>query len=320
MQYRSLGKSGLKVSALSLGGWLTFGRIVTDDKLSRRIIARAYEGGVNFFDIADVYATGASETAMGRVLADFARHTLVISSKVFWPMSDDVNDKGLSRKHIMESIDKSLKRIGTDYLDMYFCHRYDEETPLEETVRAMDDLVHQGKILYWGTSEWTHKQIQQAVDFCEKHNLYKPQVEQPEYNLLQRKEFEDEIAPVAQKNGLGLVIWSPLASGLLSGKYDDGIPEDTRVANVDWIKDDLYTEDRLDKIRQMKPIADGLGLSRADLALAWCLRHPAVSSVITGATKVEQVEANLKTLDVSIDDGTLKQLDDIFGKSSLGMN
>ncbi len=312
MNYRSLGKSGLKVSEISLGGWLTFGRIVKDHKLARQIITKAYDNGVNFFDIADVYARGESERVMGKVLSDLPRHTLVISSKVYWPMSDDVNDKGLSRKHIMESIDKSLQRIGTDYLDMYFCHRWDEETPLEETVRAMDDLIHRGKILYWGTSEWTHAQIQQACDFAGQHNLYKPQVEQPEYNVLERREFEKEIAPTAQKNGMGLVTWSPLASGLLTGKYDDGIPADSRIAGVDWLKEEVYKEEALAKVRKLKPIADGLGVSRAELALAWCLRHPAISSVISGATKVEQLEANLKARELKLDEGTLKQIDAIF--------
>ncbi len=215
MEYRRLGNSGLKVSALSLGGWTTFGGSVLDQEITRQIIVKAYESGINFFDIADIYARGEAEKMMGAVLQEFPRHTLVISSKVFWPMSDDVNDRGLSRKHIMESIDKSLERIGADYLDLYFCHRYDPETPLEETVRAMDDLVRQGKILYWGTSEWSGAQIAEAVGLARRYNLYPPQVEQPQYNLLHRR-IEKEIIPVTSPNGMGLVTWSPLASGLLT--------------------------------------------------------------------------------------------------------
>ena len=213
MEYRRLGNAGMKVSAISLGGWTTFGESLTDSGLARDIITKAYDSGINFFDIADVYANGASEELMGSVLRDFPRHTLVISSKVYWPMSDDVNDRGLSRKHIMESVEKSLKRIGTDYLDIYFCHRFDEDTPLEETVRALDDLIHQGKILYWGTSVWKSGQLQETLNLCEKYNLYKPQVEQPQYNMLTRKYVEGDTLPFTEPNGIGLVVWSPLAQG-----------------------------------------------------------------------------------------------------------
>jgi len=296
MNYRSLGRSGTRVSELGLGGWLTFGRSIQDTKTARQIIVRAYESGINFYDIADVYSAGESEKLMGKVLAEFPRHTLIISSKCFWPMSDDVNDRGLSRKHIMESVNASLRRIGTSYLDLYFCHRWDDETPLEETIRAMDDLVHQGKILYWGTSEWSGEQIQQAVDFCEAHNLYKPQVEQPQYNLFERRRLETDVMPAAHKNGIGLVTWSPLASGLLTGKYDQGMVKGTRLDEVNWLKEDLYKEEAVDRVRQLKQIADDAGLSRAELALAWCLRQPDVSSVITGASRVEQVDHNLKAL------------------------
>lgn len=312
MNYRSVGRSGLKVSALGLGGWLTFGRMVQDQKIARKIIAKAYESGVNFFDIADVYARGESEKAMGRVLGEFPRHTLVISTKLYWPMSDDINDRGLSRKHIIESIDRSLARIGTDYIDIYFCHRPDPETPLEETSRAMDDLIHRGKILYWGTSEWPTDLIQQAVDFCEKHNLYKPQVEQPEYNLLARRRFEKEIMPRAQKLGMGLVTWSPLASGMLSGKYDGGVPKGTRFAEIESLKNEIYSDAYIEKVRKFKTMADGLGVGRAQLALAWCLRQTAISSVITGATKPEQLEDNLKAAEISLTADTLRQIDAIF--------
>jgi voltage-dependent potassium channel beta subunit len=312
MNYRRLGNSGLKVSELSLGGWTTFGNLVKDQQVTREIIIKAYESGINFFDIADIYAHGESERMMGKVLAEFPRHTLVISSKVFWPMSDDINDRGLSRKHIMESIDKSLKRIGTDYLDMYFCHRWDEETPVEETVRAMDDLIHQGKVLYWGTSEWSADQIQQAVDVARQYNLYPPQVEQPQYNLLVRRRFEQEIMPKAQQLGMGLVTWSPLASGLLTGKYDNAVPEDSRLAQIDWLRESVLKEERLEKVRRFKPLADELGVSRSELAIAWVLRQPAVSSVITGATRVEQLESNLRAANLKLDDEILARLDAIF--------
>ncbi len=314
MEYRRLGNCGLKVSALSLGGWTTYGDLVKDRQTVRDIIIRAYDAGINFFDIADIYARGEAERMMGEVLRLFPRHTLVISSKVFWPMSDDVNDRGLSRKHIMESIDKSLQRIGTDYLDMYFCHRYDEETPVEETVRAMDDLIHQGKVLYWGTSEWTAAQIQEALDICDKHGLYRPQVEQPQYNMLVRERVEQEILPLTEAEGMGLVIWSPLASGVLTGKYDDAIPEDSRLARIDWLREAILERDEnpLPKVRALKPIAEKLGITRAQLALAWTLRQPGVSSAITGATRLSQLEDNLKALDVTLTEDVLAEIDAVL--------
>ncbi len=311
MKYRRLGQAGLKVSELSLGGWTTFGESLTDQQLARDIITHAYESGINFFDIADVYAAGASEKMMGAVLKDFPRHTLVISSKLFWPMSDDVNDRGLSRKHVMESIDKSLQRIGTDYLDIYFCHRYDEETPLEETVRAMDDLIHQGKILYWGTSEWSGAQIQAALDLCDRYNLYKPQVEQPHYNMLHRDRVENDILPVTEPNGMGLVVWSPLASGVLTGKYDDALPDDSRLARFDWLRSDLYRDEVIGTVRRLKPIADELGVTRAQLAIAWTLRQPGVSSAITGATRPDQLDETLKAIEIELDDETLRRIEDV---------
>jgi len=312
MKYRRLGQAGLKVSELSLGGWTTFGESLTDRQLTRDIITHAYESGINFFDIADIYAKGVSEEMMGAVLKDFPRHTLVISSKLYWPMSDEVNDRGLSRKHVMESIDKSLQRIGTDYLDIYFCHRYDEETPLEETVRAMDDLIHQGKILYWGTSEWSGAQIQAALDLCERYNLYKPQVEQPHYNMLHRDRVESEILPVTEPNGIGLVVWSPLASGVLTGKYDDAVPDDSRLARFDWLRSSHYREEVIETVRRLKPIADALGVTRAQLAIAWTLRQPGVSSAITGATRPQQLDDTLKAIEIELDDETLRRIDDVI--------
>lgn len=311
MQYRRLGHAGLKVSALSLGGWLTFGGSVRDMQVTRDIIVKAYDNGVNFFDIADIYAKGESERFMGQALRVFPRHTLVISSKVFWPMSEDINDRGLSRKHIMESIDKSLQRIGTDYLDMYFCHRYDPDTPLLETMRAMDDLVHQGKVLYWGTSEWSAAQIQDAQDLAEKYGLVPPSVEQPQYHLLTRAKMESEIIPKVVERGMGIVSWSPLASGLLTGKYDEGIPEGTRMAANEWLRSRM-TEEVIGRVKRMKAIADGLSVSRAELAIAWVLANPAVSSVITGATRVEQLDANLKAMQIRVTDEIKAELESLF--------
>ncbi|RMH72650.1 MAG: aldo/keto reductase [Gemmatimonadetes bacterium] len=312
MQYHHLGQCGTRVSQLSLGGWTTFGGSVKEHKLIKTILHAAFDAGVNFYDIADIYAKGESERAMGKVLRDFPRHELVISSKVYFPMSEDVNDRGLSRKHIMESIDKSLARIGTDYLDIYFCHRPDPHTPIEETVRAMDDLVHQGKILYWGASEWTGAQLECAHGIADKRNLYAPQVEQPQYSLLARYKFEKDLLPVVRSRGMGTVIWSPLASGVLTGKYDSGIPEDSRLARMDWLRDRLYQEDILSPVRQMKTIADELGCSRAQLALAWALAQEGVSSVIMGATKLEQLQENLGALAVNLSEEIRARLNTLF--------
>jgi aryl-alcohol dehydrogenase-like predicted oxidoreductase len=214
----------------------------------------------------------------------------------------------------MESIDKSLQRIGTDYLDMYFCHRFDDETPVEETCRAMDDLIHQGKVLYWGTSEWSAAQIQEALDVCERYNLYKPQVEQPHYNLLVQEKMNEQIIPIAEKEGLGLVIWSPLASGVLTGKYDDGFPDESRLARLDWLRSGFEgsENDPFEKTKLLKPIADDLGLSRAQLALAWTIRQNTITSAITGATKLEQLQQNLSTLEAKIDDDVWTKVDTIF--------
>ncbi len=300
MKYRHLGIAGIKLSSIGLGGWTTFGESIKDDSLAKSIITAAYDSGITFFDIADAYARGEAERQMGAVLAQFPRHTLVISSKLFWPMSDDVNDRGLSRKHIMESVHKSLKRIGTDYLDIYFCHRYDPETPLEEVVRAMDDLVHQGKVLYWGTSEWSGAQIAEAVGIAREHNLYAPQVEQPQYNLLVRERVEKEILPVVQPNGIGLTTFSPLATGILSGKYDDALPEGSRLARERGLRERWYRDDVLTKVRNLAPIAEELHATRSQLALAWLLHKPGVSSVITGATSREQVKNNVQAADIDL--------------------
>ncbi len=312
MQYRRLGDAGMKISAVSLGGWINFGesRMAGDD--AQTIVKTAYEQGINFFDLADIYANGEAESQMGSVLAQFPRHTLVISTKVFWPMSEDVNDRGLSRKHVMESIDRSLKRLGTEYLDIYFCHRHDPETPVIETIRAMDDLIRQGKILYWGTSEWSGEQIAQAHAICEECGYYPPKAEQPQYSMLYRERVESEILPVTESHGIGLVVWSPLAQGMLSGKYDEGLGEGTRFVRETWARDRYLTDENAAKVRALAPIAADLGVARSVLALAWVLRQSGVSSVITGATRSEQVIENAQAADLTLSADTLAAIEAIL--------
>lgn len=312
MEYRRVGRSGLKVSVFGLGGWLTFGESVKDKKIINRIIKTAYEKGINYFDIGDVYALGEAEKLMGEVLREYPRHRLVIASKVFWPMSDDINDRGLSRKHIFESIDKSLKRIGTDYIDIYYCHRFDPEVPLEETLRAMSDLVHQGKILYWGTSMWSHAQILEAMMLCERYGLYKPIVEQPVYNLIIRKHFEKEVKPSIEKFGIGAIVFSPLLSGILTGKYDEGISPGSRLGKSDVIRERHYTKENIEKVRKFKNIADRIGYSRAQVALAWLKSKPEVSSIILGATKPQQLEENLRALEIELTQDLINEIENIF--------
>ncbi len=314
MDYRHLGKAGLRVSTVSLGGWINFGERKMDQSNSRAIVTAAYESGVNFFDLADVYERGQAEEQMGKMLAQLPRQTLVISSKVFWPMSDDVNDRGLSRKHIMASIDGSLRRLGTDYLDIYFCHRHDDETPVLETARAMDDLIHQGKILYWGTSEWKASQIVEAYEICERYGLHPPQSEQSQYSLLHRNPVESDVLPVTGPRGIGLVCFSPLAQGLLTGKYDDGIPAGTRLDKESWVRDRLFQDDLRAKVRALKEIASDLGVTRGQLALAWVLRQPGVSSVITGATNPDQVRENVQASAITIASDAIARIDAIVGE------
>lgn len=313
MQYRRLGDAGMKVSAVALGGWINYGEGKVQDDAARAVVRRAYEQGINYFDIADIYGKGEAEKQMGAVLKDYPRHTLVIASKVFWPMSDDVNDRGLSRKHIVESIDKTLQRLETDYIDMYFCHRPDPDTPIEETARAMDDLIHQGKVLYWGTSEWKGAQIAQAYDICERYNLYKPKVEQPQYSMLYRDPVEQDVLPVVRERGIGLVLWSPLAQGMLTGKYDQGVPEGSRFGRETWAKDQFMNDENAERVRKLAPIADELGVTRAQLALAWTLRHNAVSSAIIGATRPAQVDDNIGAVDVQLSDAVLAQIETALG-------
>ncbi|RMF39366.1 MAG: aldo/keto reductase [Anaerolineae bacterium] len=298
MHYRRLGKTGIKVSEISLGAWVTFGGQL-DDAAAIGLVQEAFDQGVNFFDNADVYAGGRAEIVMGKAIADLPREALVLSSKVFWPTMPGPNGRGLSRKHIFESLHASLRRLGTDYLDIYFCHRFDPDTAIEEVVRSMSDLVRQGKILYWGTSEWQPWQIAIAWGIAQRDGLVPPVVEQPQYHMFHRQRVEEELAPLCREIGLGLTTWSPLAFGILTGKYNDGIPADSRAAREDtaWLRDHL-TSARLDAVRALGVLAADLGLSTAQLAIAWLLRRKEVSTVITGATRVEHLHENIRAGDV----------------------
>jgi voltage-dependent potassium channel beta subunit len=319
MPYRRLGRSGLKVSALSFGSWVTFGNQMAEE-LARECMTVAYDHGVNFFDNAEVYADGMSETIMGQVLkkSGWARDSYIVSSKVFWGGSR-ATQSGLSRKHITDACHAALKRLQVDYLDLYFCHRPDHTTPIEETVRAMDALVQQGKILYWGTSEWSAQQITEAFQVAKELGLSPPTMEQPQYNLLTRDRMEGEYWTLFRAYGLGTTIWSPLASGLLTGKYNDGIPKDSRL-NLDgyeWLKsrhESTEGQEKLKRIRQFCEFAKSLSATPAALAIAWCLKNPTVSTVILGASKVHQVKDNLKALDVlpRVTDSVLLEIEGIF--------
>ncbi len=310
MKYRRLGGSGLKVSEVSLGAWTTFGQTVDEQRTVTEIMGKAYELGVNFFDNADAYNRGQGERVMGAALRDLGlpRQSYVLSSKVYWPMSDAVTDRGLSRKHVLESIDMSLERLGVDHLDIYFAHRYDQETPLEETVEAFTDVVRSGRSHYWGTSMWPPAKIAEAVAFAKGNGLVAPAAEQPSYSLLDRERVEKEVLPVTEPKGIGLVVFSPLAQGMLTGKYDDGVPEGTRFARFTQFKDRFMTEENVGRVRALKPIADELGITRAQLALAWLLHQPGVSSVITGATRVEQVVDNAAASDVELTPEVLQRI------------
>lgn len=298
MEYRNMGRSGLKLSAISLGSWVTFGDQI-DAEMASNLIHRAYDAGINFFDNADIYADGKAEEVMGAAIKDLPRTSLVISSKVFWRTMPGPNGKGLSRKHIMESCEASLRKLGIEYLDIYFCHRYDPETPLDEVVHAMNDLVRQGKVLYWGTSEWRGSQIANACGTAKSQGSYPPVVEQPQYNMFARGKVEHELVPAVDDFGFGMVTWSPLKFGLLSGKYNQGDPEEmTRLTREPEWGSSVITSDRLSKVGQLTELAGELGASMAQLAIAWLLRLPQVSSVITGATKIQQLDDNLGALDL----------------------
>jgi voltage-dependent potassium channel beta subunit len=303
VKYRKMGKSGVKLSAFGLGNWVTMGFKV-GDSVSRDIIRKAYENGINYFDTADVYARGEAERIYGDYLSEFPRHTLFILTKTFWPMSDEINDRGLSAKHIFESCHKSLKRLKTDYIDLYMCHRHDPDTPLEETVRAMEDLARQGKILYWGVSEWPAHLIVRANSVAREMGARSIGVNQPRYSLLFRYPERNQF-PATKAEGIGNVIFSPLAHGLLTGKYKPGEPPPagTRLADPDknvMVMARYDTDENKKKGLELAKIASEMGITAPRLALAWCLSNPAVTSVIMGATRVSQVEENLKALDVEI--------------------
>ena len=300
MEYRRLGRSGLQVSALSFGTWVTFGSQI-DDSVAEELMKTAYDHGVNFFDNAETYASGKSEEVMGKLLKKFEweRSTYLVSSKVFWGGTLP-NQKGLMRKHVIEACHAALRRLHVEYLDLYFCHRPDIHTPIEETVWTMHNLIQQGKIMYWGTSEWTAQQITEAHYWAERHHLIAPVMEQPQYNMLERTKVEKDYMPLYKTFGLGTTIWSPLASGLLTGKYLDKLPEDSRMGleSMGWLKErSLTNTEKLDKVNRLHLLAKEVGISLTHLALCWCLKNPNVSTVILGASKVVQLQENLKCWD-----------------------
>ena len=299
MKYRRLGSAGLKVSELSFGSWLTFGNQISD-ALAEDLMRKCYENGVNFFDNAEGYARGRSELVMGKILekVGWPRDTWLVSSKVFFGAAEEPqkpNQYGLSRKHVFEACHAALRRLRVDYLDLFFCHRPDPETPIEETVRVMSDLIAQGKVLYWGTSEWSAQEIMQAVTIARQYNLVPPTMEQPQYSLLVRERVEKEYARLYSEIGLGTTIWSPLASGLLTGKYNDGIPKETRLGfeSNEWLREYVISDEKIAKVKALASVAADLGISQAVLAIAWCLKNPHVSTVILGASKESQLTETL---------------------------
>ena len=308
MEYRQLGRSGMKVSLLSFGSWVTFGSQV-QEREAVDCLAAAYDGGVNFFDNAEIYGRGESERLMGRAFRElkWPRESYIVSTKLFMGITDYPHmQQTLNRKYLVHALDSSLQRLQTDFVDLLFCHRADPHTPIEETVRTMHDLITAGKVLHWGTSAWSAEQISEAFAVAERHHLHKPVMEQAQYNLLERRQVEQEYLSLYQTFGLAMTTWSPLAGGLLTGKYLDGVPTDSRaeLPSFAWLRDGLVDPGRNRKAARLKPIADELGCSMAQLAIAWCARNPNVSSVITGASRAAQVGENLRALDV------LGQLDD----------
>ncbi|WJH34588.1 aldo/keto reductase family protein [Paenibacillus sp. CC-CFT747] len=318
MEYRRLGKSGVKVSEISLGSWLTYGGSVEAEQ-AEAVVDRAYELGINFFDTANVYHRGAAEEIVGKALKKYSRDSYVLATKVFFPMGDGPNDRGLSRKHIMEQCEASLRRMKVDYIDLYQCHRYDPNTPLEETLRALDDLVTQGKVLYTGVSEWSAVQLADAAATARELNLDRIVSNQPQYNMFNRN-IEKEIVPVSEREGIGQVVFSPLAQGVLTGKYKPGAPapEGSRATDpksnmfMEW----LLKEEQLKKVEKLKPIAESHDLSLAQLALAWILRLPNISSCIIGASRPEQVEENVKASGIRLAEADLKEIDAILAGES----
>lgn len=320
MIYRRMGRTGLQLSVVSFGSWVTFHKQI-DDSVSDELMGHAYDSGINFFDNAEVYARGESEKMMGRVLKKkkWDRTSYVLSSKAFfgWRGPDNKpNQTGLSRKHLVEACNEALERLQTDYLDLYFCHRPDKNTPIDEVVWTMNLLIRQGKILYWGTSEWSAQEILEAHVVAEKYHLIGPAMEQPEYNLFERTKVEKDYLQLYRSFGLGTTIWSPLASGLLTGKYNDGIPEGSRLAleGFSWLKEKTYVEEKVGKVRQLQNVANELGCSLAELAIAWCISNPHVTTAILGATKKEQLTQNLRALEVlpKLTPGVLEKIDEVM--------
>jgi voltage-dependent potassium channel beta subunit len=304
MEYRRLGKSGLQVSTLSFGSWVSFSKQI-NDKVADELMGIAYDQGINFFDNAEAYALGESEKMMGRVLKKkkWERSSFVVSSKAFWGWrgkENKPNQTGCSRKHLLEACDEALQRLQVDYLDLYFCHRPDKNTPIAETVWAMNHLIQQGKVLYWGTSEWSAVEIMEAHRVADQYHLIAPTMEQPQYNLFEREKMEKEYRDIFTQIGMGTTIWSPLASGLLSGKYNDGIPKGSRFAleGFDWLKDRWVADEKIKKVKKMADLATKLGVSTASLSIAWCIKNPNVSTAILGATKKQQIIENLKAIEV----------------------
>ncbi len=313
MKTRLLGRSGLRVSEISLGSWLTLGSRV-DLAAAAKLVERAHDLGINFFDTADVYENGGAEEALGRALRGIPRPHVVVASKCFFPMSAHTNDCGLSRKHVFESVEASLRRLGTDYLDLHQCHRPDPETPLEETVRAYSDLIQQGKLLYWGVSEWSAEQITQACRLAEASGGYRPISNQPQYSIM-RRQIESDVLPSSEREGLGQVVFSPLGQGVLTGKYRGGTrPAASRASDENrnrWMKNYL-TPSALERVDRLTPLAQKVDLSMAQLALAWCLRQPGVSSAVVGATCVEQLEENVAASGIDLPQEVLAEIDVIF--------
>jgi voltage-dependent potassium channel beta subunit len=319
MKYRHLGKSGLQLSELSFGAWVTFAQQI-DQATAEQLMTIAYESGVNFFDNAEAYANGQAEIMMGNILKKkgWPRDTFVVSSKVFWG-GDLPNQEGLSRKHVFEACHAALRRLQVEYLDLYFCHRPDPDTPIEETVRAMSDLVRQGKVLYWGTSEWSAGAVREAYRLARELHLVPPTMEQPQYNLFHRENVERNLTPLYHEFGLGMTTWSPLASGLLTGKYNQGIPSGTRASlrGYGWLRkqfESAETRRRIEKVKRLGELASRLRITLPQLAIAWCLKNPHVSSVITGASRAEQIRENMKATDIAdqLDKSVMQEIDDIL--------
>ncbi|WP_455203972.1 aldo/keto reductase [Kaarinaea lacus] len=307
---RKLGRTDIDIPVLSLGSWNTYGSLVEDAQRVQDIVSSAYGYGIRFFDTANNYAKGRAEQMLGEALQSLPRESFYLSSKVYMATND--SDRGLSREQILRGIEGSLRRLGTEYLDIYFCHRFDPNTPLQETIATMDELIKQGLIRYWGTSTWTTQQLRYAFAIAERNGYCPPSLEQPELNLVQQLRYRLETLPMLKKKQMGAVTFSPLASGLLTGKYDDGIPEDSRLATIGFLRDDLYKDHLLAASRGMKEIAQRLGCSRAQLAIAWVLRQPGVSSVITGASSLQQLEENLGALNVELDQDAIQHLETLF--------